>query len=85
VDKVILVAPFVTTLEEAKRVVGVPLCYVLRHRFDNRARLAELAARPKPPKVWIFHGTEDVTIPPSRGRELKAAFPQMITLQEVPE
>ena len=65
--------------------VGVPLCYMLHHRYNNMARLAELAARPAPPKVWIFHGVEDITIPPSRGRALKAAFPQLVKLEEVPE
>jgi pimeloyl-ACP methyl ester carboxylesterase len=83
VDKIILIAPFASLLQEARRTVGTPLCYLLRHRFDNVSRLAELAARPSPPRVWIFHGTEDTVIPPTRSRALKAAFPQMIKLTEI--
>lgn len=84
VDRIILIAPFSTTLEEARRMVGVPLCYLLYHRFDNRAALAKLATRPASPKVIIFHGGADVTVPAKRSRELAAEFPRMITRTEIP-
>jgi pimeloyl-ACP methyl ester carboxylesterase len=84
VDRIILIAPFSSMLEEARRMVGTPLCYLLYHRFDNRASLAALAARPEPPKVLIFHGSEDVTVPPMRSRQLAALFPQMIKRIEIP-
>lgn len=84
VDRIVLIAPFSTMLEEAKRMVGIPLCYLLRHRFDNRSRLAELSLRPNPPRVSIFHGTDDVTVPCARSRQLKALFPKMIAFTEVP-
>jgi pimeloyl-ACP methyl ester carboxylesterase len=84
VDRVILIAPFSTMLEEARRMVGTPLCYLLYHRFDNRAALAQLAARPNPPRVLVFHGSADTTVPAKRSRELAAEFPTLITRTEIP-
>ncbi len=84
VDRMILVAPFTSLRDMARRVVGWPLCWLLIHNYDNRARLRQLAARPRPPRVTIFHGDDDQTVPISMGRELAASFPRMITFQEVP-
>jgi pimeloyl-ACP methyl ester carboxylesterase len=64
--------------------VGWPLCWLLLHNYDNRARLGELAARPRPPRVVIFHGDDDQSIPVAMGRELAAMFPGMIAFHEVP-
>ncbi len=83
VDRVILLAPFTTMREMARRVVGWPLCYTLRHNFDNRARLAELARRKVPPAVTIFHGTDDTIIPEAMGRGLAALHPGVITFRSV--
>lgn len=85
VERIILLSPFTTMRDMARRVIGWPLCYVLRHNFDNRARLAELAARPKPPRVTIFHGTRDEAVPEIMGRSLAAAHPEMILFHSVPE
>jgi hypothetical protein len=84
VAHVILLAPFTSLRDAARRVVGWPLCWVLLHNFDNRARLRELAARPAPPRVTIFHGTHDMTVPNAMGRELASIFPAMIQFQEIP-
>ena len=75
VSRVVLVSPFTSLRDMARGVVGWPLCWLLRGNFDNRARLDELAARPKPPAVWIFHGDEDTMIPPAMGRALAAGHP----------
>jgi pimeloyl-ACP methyl ester carboxylesterase len=83
IRKLILIAPFTSLRDMAGRTVGFPLCYLLLHNFDNRARLAGLAARQNPPSVFLFHGSEDEVIPVAMGRELAAMFPRMITFREV--
>ncbi len=85
VRKVILVAPFTSLRDMARRTVGWPLCWLLRHNFDNRARLAELSARPTPPRVTIFHGSEDALIPKQMGRSLAETFPNTATFHEIPD
>ena len=82
-NKVILIAPFTSLQDSARRLVGFPLCRLLLHNFDNRARLAELAARSPAPAVTIFHGSDDITVPPRMGRELAGLFPKMITFHEI--
>ena len=84
VRRVILLSPFTSLRDMARRAIGWPLCWLLRHNFDNRARLAELAARPSPPQVTIFHGTEDTMIPMKMGRSLASMFPKIATFHEVP-
>ncbi len=83
VERMILIAPFTSMHDMARRLVGWPLCLLLRHNYDNRARLRQLAARPHPPRVDIFHGDADGTIPFFMGRELAGMFPQMITFHPV--
>jgi len=84
VDRLVLIAPFTSLRDMAQRTVGWPLCWLLRHNFDNRARLAELAARGHPPRATIFHGAADEVIPTQMGSELAAEFPRMIAFREVP-
>lgn len=83
VRKVILVAPFTSLRDMARRTVGSPLCNLLIHNFDNRARLAELASYRTPPKIFIFHGSDDFTIPSRMGRELGGMFPAMTRFEEL--
>jgi pimeloyl-ACP methyl ester carboxylesterase len=85
VDRVVLLSPFTTLREMAQKTVGWPLCWLLRHKFDNRARLAELAARGNPPRVDLFHGSLDEVIPVRMGSDLAVNFPRMIAFHEVPE
>ncbi len=82
VRSVVLLAPFTSMGAMARRVVGNPMALLLRHEFDNRARLAELAALPRPPKVRIVHGTSDQVVPVDMGRSLAAAFPALVEYSE---
>lgn len=84
VEKLVLVSPFTTMMAMARRQMGWPVCLLLRHRFDNRSRLLELAQRPARPKVTIFHGTADPLIPIAMSRELAALVPGWIDFHEVP-
>ncbi|MDC0357578.1 alpha/beta hydrolase [Oligoflexia bacterium] len=82
-QQLILISPFTTMLNMAKRRVGIPLCYILKHRYNNRAHIAQLVALPQPPRITIFHGDRDEVIPVKMGRALYAAFPQAIKYVEV--
>jgi len=61
-------------LEMARRNVGSPLCYLLRHRYDNFAALRAIAAQGMPP-LTILHGEHDSFIPHQMGQALAAAVP----------
>lgn len=75
VSRVVLVAPFSSMRDMAQRSVGWPLCYLLRHNFDNRARMREIAGQPRVPAIEIFAGTHDDLIPFTMGRELASLIP----------
>jgi pimeloyl-ACP methyl ester carboxylesterase len=74
VQRIVLVSPFTTMLDMARLSVGSPLCYLLRHRYDNVASLARIRARGLPP-LTILHGERDSLIPPAMGRALAASAP----------
>jgi pimeloyl-ACP methyl ester carboxylesterase len=84
VERIVLFAPFTSMVAMARRTVGWPLCELCRHRFNNEARLRELSERARPPRVTIFHGSDDEVIPVAMGRKLAAEFPAMIEFHEVP-
>lgn len=83
VERVVLVSPFTSLSDMAIRAVGRPFHLLLRHHYDNRARLAEIVRRPQPPAVVLFHGSGDEVIPVTMGRELAALFPAMVQYREV--
>ncbi len=79
----VLLSPFTTMTDMGRIVLGWPLCYLNRHRFNNRKTLGHVASRAGAHMV-IFHGAEDEVIPVRMGRELAAAHPQAVVLHEVP-
>lgn len=81
--RLVLVSPFTTLEAMARRAVGWPLCKLLLDRFDNPARMAELAALPAPPRVDVIHGSADDIVPFAMGRELAGAFPAIARFHEV--
>lgn len=81
--KIILFAPFTSLYDMARKITFWPVCCMVLDRFDNRARLNELAARPTRPEVHIFHGSYDGLVPIDMGRELAAAHPEWIMFHEV--
>lgn len=83
VRRVVLLAPFTTMLAMARRSVGWPLNLLLQDRFDNRARLDELAARSPRPEVHIIHGTSDSLVPFAMGKELAERHPDMVKLHAI--
>jgi pimeloyl-ACP methyl ester carboxylesterase len=84
VRSIVLAAPFTSMVEEASHLTLWPLGQLVWHRFDNRARLAEVLAAPRPPPVLILHGDLDQLIPPAMGRELAGLHPGQVTFRLVP-
>lgn len=83
VRRVVLAAPFTTMVDEANHATFWPLGYCVWHRFDNLARLAELAASPQPPAVVILHGDLDQVIPHELGERLAASQPGIASFRLV--
>jgi uncharacterized protein len=82
IQRGVLISPFTSTMEMSRVVTGLPLGFLVTHRFDNEARLDELVAR-GPGKVIILHGTDDEVIPISMGRELAESHPGTVQLKEI--
>lgn len=83
IQRGVLISPFTSTMDMTRQVIGLPLGFLVWHRFDNSKRLTELTDR-GPGKVIIFHGTSDGVIPTSMSRELAANHPTSVQLIEVP-
>lgn len=75
VQRIVLISPFTRMVDMARRVVGWPFCHLLLHRYDNQARLSEICAAGVPPRIDLFHGTDDQVIPLAMGQALAEAHP----------
>lgn len=82
-ERVVLIAPFSCMLDMAQRTVGWPMCQLLTHRFDNTARLAELAQRPNRPHLVIIHGDEDQLVPVEMSRQAARMHADWIEYHEI--
>ena len=82
-SKIILISPFTSLKDMGAVVVGRLLAQTLIYSYDNRARLAELAKRSPPPRVYLFHGVNDAVIPVRMGRELGSLQPGFVTFEEI--
>lgn len=78
----VLLAPFTSTMDMTREVIGVPLGFLIWHRFDNRARLKEIAGR-GPGEVFILHGSQDEVIPVRMSRELAQTVPSVVRYREI--
>ncbi len=83
VSRLVLLAPFTTMRAMARKAVGDPLARLLKHDYDNVARLKEIVASPSPPLVVIIHGGRDEVIPVEMGRRLATEFPSLIRYVEL--
>ncbi len=92
IDRLLLISPYTSLLDLAKQRHPWPYWHLLRHRFDNRAALAQVAQMTKGvnttrlpgAEVAIYHGDRDSTIPVSGSRELATTFPELIRYHEIP-
>jgi pimeloyl-ACP methyl ester carboxylesterase len=80
--RAILLSPFTSAAEMAKAITGLPLGWLVRHRYNNRVTLERLVGRGG--RAWIIHGTEDEVIPVEMGRELAEEHPDEVRYFEVP-
>lgn len=76
VRQVVLLAPFTSLLDMARLRLPI-VAETLIDRFDNEARLDELAARREPPRVLILHGDADGVVPFRMGRTLSERHPSI--------
>lgn len=83
IRKGVLLAPFTSTMDMSREVLGVPLGFLLWHRFDNQARLRELDGKGGA-SVAILHGRDDEVIPVRMSRQMAAELPSTIHYTEVP-
>lgn len=79
----LLISPFTSTMDMCREVTGLPLGFLVWHRFDNSARLAELAKLGEG-KVTILHGSDDEVIPIEMGRKLASQHSSIVRLIEIP-
>jgi uncharacterized protein len=83
IQRGVLLTPFTSTMDMSRHMIGLPIGFLVWHRFDNSARLAELTTR-GPGKIIIFHGTDDEAIPVTMSRTLANEQPQTVRLIEIP-
>jgi pimeloyl-ACP methyl ester carboxylesterase len=84
VARIVLAAPFTSLAEAANHLLCWPAGWLVVHRFDNRARLAEIARQLPRPPVLIVHGEADTMLPVAFGRDLAAAWPDWVVLTTIP-
>lgn len=80
---IILLSPFTSMKEMAKKAVGPPFHLLLRHQYDNVEVLRVLAGRPEKSGIVVFHGAKDEVIPVNMGRTLAADSPDMVEYHEL--
>ncbi|WAC17801.1 alpha/beta hydrolase [Luteolibacter sp. SL250] len=83
IQRGVLLTPFTSTMDMSKAMTGLPIGFLIWHRFDNTARLKELAER-GPGEVVIFHGTTDEAIPVEMSRQLAAERKDVVKFIEIP-
>ena len=83
IQRGVLLAPFTSTMEMARGMTGLPVGFLVTHRFDNEARLTELAAR-GPGEVIILHGSDDEVIPVSMSRKIADERKDVVRYMEIP-
>ena len=82
IRRAILLSPFTSTMDMTKVAFGVPLGFLVTHRFDNETGLADLVKRGG--QAWILHGADDEVIPVAMGRQLAAGSGSAVEFQEIP-
>jgi len=83
IQRGVLLAPFTSTMDMGHHTTGLPVGFLVWHRFNNEARLAEISAHGTG-KVIILHGTEDESIPVWMGRRLAERHKDIVLLREIP-
>jgi fermentation-respiration switch protein FrsA (DUF1100 family) len=69
--RLVLISPFTSIVDMARRMLPFVPAFFVRHRFDTRSKAGGIAE-----PVLIIHGTDDEVVPFSMGQRLAATFPQ---------
>jgi len=83
IKNLILISPFTSTLEMAKRAVPFPFYHLLLHRYDNKEALTRLLSAPDPPAIVILHGNRDDIVPVKMARSLAGSRPGNLRYIEI--
>lgn len=75
----VLLAPFTSTMDMTKEVVGVDLGFLVTHRYDNYKIMQSMAKQPGT-NIQLFHGESDGMIPATMSCSLHAISPQQFPL-----
>jgi len=75
----VLLAPFTSTMDMTKQVIGVNVGFLVTHRFDNRKAMQSIARQPEA-RVHLLHGLRDGVIPASMSCDLHAISPEKFAL-----
>jgi uncharacterized protein len=79
----VILTPFTSSMDMTEAMFGVDLGFLVWHRFDNRARLKDLAEHGDA-EVFILHGDQDESIPVTMSRDLTKEFPNLVRYTEIP-
>ena len=82
IRQAVLLSPFTSTMEMTRAAIGLPLGFIVRHRYDNEARLTGLKHRNG--RAWIIHGNEDEVIPVAMGHRLAAVMGDAANFYGIP-
>jgi pimeloyl-ACP methyl ester carboxylesterase len=84
VQRLVLAAPFTSLVEMGHQTLFWPCGQLIWHRFDNVARLAEIAQQSPRPAVDILHGADDTMIPPRMSERLAEPYAGWVQRYVVP-
>ncbi len=84
-ERVLLLSPFTSIRDMARRITGAPLHLLATDPFDNRTALKKLLRLHPGAEVTIAHGNRDEVIPIDMARQLRSLDPQRVILREIPE
>ena len=76
VQRIIVAAPFTTMVAMGHHVLFWPCGYLIWHRYDNVARLEDIARQVPRPSLTIVHGDADTVIPVTMSAELAEPWPE---------
>lgn len=80
----VILTPFTSTMDMAREMTGLPVGFLVRHRFDNVERLKEMAKRGDA-EVFVIHGSDDEAIPVEMSRKLAKEVPEVVRYTEIPK
>ncbi|MFV1994461.1 MAG: alpha/beta hydrolase [Verrucomicrobiales bacterium] len=82
IEPIVLLSPFTSLKDMAARIVGRPFSNLLRHDYDNRARVERLLVRDGV-QLTILHGSADTIIPLQMGEALADLEPERIDFHAI--